>query len=225
MSEGSEPTRHVALLIESSRAYGRGLLHGIASFAQEQGNWSLRHQEMTINAEPPHWLANWQGDGVLVRAETPEMVEAIVKLGVPAIDLRCLRTEGIIPGFDTEDESVVRLAVDHLRDRGFTRFGFCGFGGANYSTRRLLGMRDYVASLGYEVHAYESPKPSDATTFASEQSGMLDASGLASWLSSLETPIGILTCNDIRGQQLLNACHELRIHVPDQIAVVGIDND
>ena len=225
MPRSSQPTRHVALLIESSRAYGRGLLQGIASFAQEQGNWSLRHQEMTIDAEPPLWLKNWRGDGVLVRAETPSMVQAIEKLGVPAIDLRCLRTEGKIPGFDTDDVSVVQLAVDHLRERGYTKFGFCGFGGANYSQRRLARMRNYVASLGFEIDAYESPEPTDATTFAAEQSGMLDEKGLANWLKALRKPVGILACNDIRAQQLLNVCHEIQIHVPDEIAVVGVDND
>ena len=217
--------RQVALLIESSRVYGRGLLQGIATFAREQGNWSLRHQEMSINADPPHWLSKWRGDGILVRAETPKMVHAIQDLGVPAIDLRCLRSTGKIPGFDTDSASVVRLAVDHLRERGFMRFGFCGFGGANYSVCRLIEMRKYVQSLGYDVVAYESPEPSRATTFEAEQSGMLDEMGLARWLSNLKKPIGILACNDIRAQQLLNACDDIQVHIPDQVAVVGVDND
>ena len=225
MKKSRKHIRQVALLIESSRAYGRGLLQGIAAYAQEHGNWSLRHQEMTINAEPPHWLTRWKGDGILVRAETPNMVRAIQKLGLPAIDLRCWRSTGKIPGFDTDDTSVVQLAVDHLRDRGFTQFAFCGFGGANYSERRLFEMQKYVRELGYDVVAYESPGPSAATTFGAEQSGMLDQKGLAHWLTSLDKPMGVLACNDIRAQQLLNVCHEIQIHVPDEIAIIGIDND
>ncbi|WP_286764245.1 MULTISPECIES: xylose operon transcription regulator XylR [Rhodopirellula] len=225
MPTGPTDTKCVALLIESSRAYGRGLLRGIAAYAQEQGDWSLRHQEMTINADPPSWLSRWKGHGVLVRAETPKMIEAIQDLGLPVIDLRCWRSAGKIPGFDTEPASVVKLAVDHLRDRGYTQFGFCGFGGANYSDRRLSEMRKYVRSLGHDVVAYESPGPVHATTFDAEQSGMLDEDGLGRWLKSLAKPVGVLACNDIRAQQLLNACHECNIHVPDEIAVVGVDND
>ena len=225
MKKSRKHIRQVALLIESSRAYGRGLLQGIAAYAQEHGNWSLRHQEMAINAEPPHWLTRWKGDGILVRAETPNMVRAIQKLGLPAIDLRCWRSTGKIPGFDTDDTSVVQLAVDHLRDRGFTQFAFCGFGGANYSERRLFEMQKYVRELGYDVVAYESPGPSAATTFGAEQSGMLDQKGLAHWLTSLDKPMGVLACNDIRAQQLLNVCHEIQIHVPDEISIIGIDND
>ncbi|MCR9119338.1 MAG: DNA-binding transcriptional regulator [bacterium] len=225
MNLKSTPVRQVALLIESSRSYGRGLMRGIAAYAQEQGNWSLRHQEMSINADPPGWIMKWQGDGVLVRAETPKMIRAIKNLKIPAIDLRCWLSAGKIAGFDTDDVSVVRLAVDHLRERGYIRFGFCGFGGANYSERRLVEMHRYVRSLGHDVAAYESPGPAQATTFGAEQSGMLDQKGLASWLRALEKPIGILACNDIRAQQLLNACHENQIHVPDEVAVIGVDND
>jgi LacI family transcriptional regulator len=48
---------------------------------------------------------------------------------------------------------------------------------------------------------------------------------LANWLSSLDKPIGIIACNDSRALQLLNAARECRIEVPDEVAVVGIDND
>ncbi|KAA5537975.1 helix-turn-helix domain-containing protein [Roseiconus nitratireducens] len=225
MAKNHGAIRHVALLIESSRVYGRGLLHGIAAYAGEHGVWALRHQEMAINAEPPSWLRKWTGDGILVRAETPTMVRVIRQLALPAVDLRCWKSAGVIPGFDTDDQSVVRLAVDHFRDRGFTRFGFCGFGGANYSERRLSEMQRYVRSLGHDVAVYESPGPAHATTFGAEQSGMLDNKGLTRWLHSLEKPIGVLACNDIRAQQMLNACQEIEIHVPDEVAVVGIDND
>lgn len=225
MAAGQPTLRKVALLIESSRAYGRGLLHGIAAFAQKHGLWSLQHQEMALHADPPKWLEKWTGDGILVRAESKEMVEAIKDLGVPAIDFRCRRSDGKMPGFDTDPRSVVKLAIDHLRDRGHKRFGFCGFGGANYSKDRLDHARRYVSSLGFEFVSYESPQPSDDSTFGAEQSGLLDQEGLIHWLRSLEPPVGILACNDIRAQQILNSCFELNIMVPDEIAVVGVDND
>jgi LacI family transcriptional regulator len=86
-------------------------------------------------------------------------------------------------------------------------------------------MRTYLQPLGHDVVAYDSPGPTHATTIDAEQSGMLDEKGLARWLASLTKPIGVLACNDIRAQQLLNVCHQIQIHVPDEIAVVGVDND
>ena len=218
-------SRNVALLIESSRAYGRGLLRGIAAYAQKHAHWSLCHQEMALNAAPPQWLSSWNGQGLLVRAETSQMLEPINELGVPAVDLLCWRSQGRLPGFNTDSVSVVKLAIDHLRDRGHRQFGYCGFGGADYSKRRLEETREYVNKLGYELVAYESPDATDTSTFAAEQSGLLDQEGLVSWLKELKTPIGVLACNDIRAQQLLNACQQLQISVPDDIAVVGVDND
>ena len=62
--------RRVALLIESSRSYGRGVLKGIAAYAHSHGHWKLRHHEMRIDADPPTWLRKWRGDGVIARIET-----------------------------------------------------------------------------------------------------------------------------------------------------------
>ena len=144
VTQAGQPGRRVALLIESSRAYGRGLMRGIAGYVRDHGHWSVRHQELSIDANPPRWLAKWNGDGILVRMETSEMARVIEDLGLPAVDLRCWRSVTGVPGFDADDASIVRLAMEHLRKRGFSQFGFCGFEGANYSARRLQEMRKLI---------------------------------------------------------------------------------
>ena len=58
---------HVALLIESSREYGRGLLRGVARYHQEHGPWSIYFEPHGLNERPPLWLKNWHGDGILAR--------------------------------------------------------------------------------------------------------------------------------------------------------------
>ncbi|MDX1563823.1 MAG: hypothetical protein R3236_00390, partial [Phycisphaeraceae bacterium] len=78
----------VALLIESSRAYGRGLLRGIAAYAKLNGPWVLLAQDRG-NIDPvPDWFKRWEGDGVIARVESPAMEKAIEDKGLPAVDLR-----------------------------------------------------------------------------------------------------------------------------------------
>src|SRR4051794_40937916 len=67
--------RHVALLVETTGAYGRGLIQGIAKYNREHGNWSTYFRPHALNDAPPAWLRNWKGDGMLVRIETQEMYE------------------------------------------------------------------------------------------------------------------------------------------------------
>ena len=58
-----------------------------------------------------------------------------------------------------------------------------------------------------------------------EQSWLIDAQPVTDWLKTLEPPTGLFVCNDIRGQQLLNACRALEVSVPDDIGVIGVDDD
>jgi LacI family transcriptional regulator len=180
---------------------------------------------MSIDAQPPGWLPAWRGDGIIARIETPELVRLLKRLKLPTVDLRCWRKIPQIPWFETDDREVVRLAVDHLRERGLRHFAFCGFSGANYSVRRRDFFCEILAEHGIAPNIYESPGPQRPTTTGAEMLGMLDEQGVAQWLETLPQPTGLLASNDIRAQQVLIACQTAGIRVPDEIAVIGVDND
>ena len=71
---------HVALLIESSRGYGRGLLHGVADYIRVHGPWSVHLQRHETYDAPPEWLAGWKGDGIIARIENNRVARAVRKL-------------------------------------------------------------------------------------------------------------------------------------------------
>ncbi len=101
--------RRVALLIESSRAYGRGLFLGIAKFVREHHEWSVQSEEWKWTDAFPIWLRNWGGDGIIARVETPEMAAFIRQLGVPAVDLRGSVSGFGLPLIDTDDRKVANV--------------------------------------------------------------------------------------------------------------------
>ena len=217
--------KQVALLIESSRSYGRGLLEGIAAYVRIGGGWSLRHQEVSFDVATPAWLRDWEGDGILSRIESEEMVEVVQALGIPTLDLRCWKGIPGVPQINTDDEAVVRMAIDHLRHQGLRRFAFCGFAGADYSVRRLGWFRKLLEHEDASPAFYESRGSRRPSTTGQEAKGMLDTEGVTAWLKSLEKPVGLVACNDIRAQQILQCCEDAGIAVPDDIAVIGVDND
>jgi len=63
----------VALLIESSRTYGRGVLRGIARYTHVNGPWSIFSQERELHSGIPDWLKKWKGDGIIARIENRRM--------------------------------------------------------------------------------------------------------------------------------------------------------
>jgi LacI family transcriptional regulator len=224
--------RRVALLIESSRAYGRGLLRGITEYVRARRGWSVFLQSRGPEDPPPPWLGNWRGDGILARIEDRAMERAVRGAGVPAVDLRGVLDLPGIPLVETDDRAVARLAFDHLAERGFRRVAFCGFAGANYSERRLRYFPGFAEAAGLPCEVCRLPAPVPRTARPSargltslEQWAMLSAREAERWLRRLPKPVGVMACNDVCGQLVLNACREAGIAVPDEVAVVGVDND
>ena len=79
--------RSVALLVETSNAYSRGLLEGVIAYNKHHANWSMFIAEQERGADPPGWLRQWNGDGVIARIETDNIAKAIKKIGLPVVDL------------------------------------------------------------------------------------------------------------------------------------------
>ena len=214
----------MALLVETSRSYGRDLLRGIALFARTRSNWALLHQEMTIDAALPGWMKEMSIDGVIARVDT-RTIGPLRELRVPCVDVRCSHRFAGIPQVETDDRKVAELAFRHLWDRGFRRFAFCGFQFAPYSEARLRFFQQLVEETGSPLSVYETPGQPDAALSILEESGVTDIDAMSAWLASLQPPTGLFVCNDIRGQQVLNTCRGLQLAVPDDIAMIGVDDD
>jgi LacI family transcriptional regulator len=216
----------VALLVESTRGYGRGLLAGIASFVRQQGPWTLYWQERGLRDPPPRWLRDWDGDGVIARVATPQLARVLRALRLPTVDLYGWLPKGEWPCLRSDNARVARLAADHLLERGFRHIAYCGFKGVNYSEERLPLFRQCITEAGLPCHVYQYPPfPLSTDLAAREQQGVLYQDDLACWLRGLPKPVALLACNDICGQQVLSACREIGLLVPDQVAVLGVDND
>lgn len=218
--------RQVAVLIDFSRWYGRSLLLGLAKFVREHQDWSVQSEEWRWTDATPAWFKNWKGDGAIAWVETPELAGIIRDLGIPAVDVR-----GSVPGcglplLNTDNQIVGDLVAEHFMQRGFRHYAFCGFVGANYSDERSHFFQQHLAQAGFACACYKPRETSrDAQAIELEKRGLLFQDHLVRWLKLLPKPVGIMACNDIRGHQIMNACRRLNLTVPEEVAIVGVDND
>ena len=210
--------KHVALLIETSNAYARGLLRGIVSYVREHRPWSIYLAEHGRGDRPPGWLAAWRGDGIIARVETPPIAEALRRIKVPVVDVSAARLLPALPWFETDDAAFAQVAYEHLKERGFKHFAYCGDARFNWSNWRCEHFERTMRAEGESCFIYQ---PSRA--FAADDTTQVD--DLARWVKKLPKPVGVIACYDLRGQQVLDACRRARIAVPDQVAVIGADND
>ncbi|TWU19784.1 AraC family transcriptional regulator [Allorhodopirellula heiligendammensis] len=219
-----KPRPAIALLVEASRSYGRDLLRGAALYARTQSDWSLLHQEMTLDTGAPDWLASAGVSGVIARVDT-HTIDSLRKLNVPIVDVCCNHKFSGVPQVETDNEVVAQLAFRHLWDRGFRRFAFCGFKFASYSDARLKCFRQLVTDAGCFLSVHESQGKPNRPLTSIERAGIDDVGEMFEWLQTLQRPTGLFVCNDIRGQQVLNACRTAQIAVPDDLGVIGVDDD
>ena len=216
----------VALLVESSRAYGRGILLGVATFVRQHGPWSIFFQDLNLCDDTPEWLKHWQGEGVLSRLENRDVVDVIHRLKVPAVYLRHVNPRMKMPSILTDNVAVSRRCFEHLSERGFRHFAFCGFNGADYSDERRDAFAERVRQAGLICHIYTERRQIVRTNTADyEGLGLNDGGKVAEWIKRLPKPVGVMTCNDMRGQHVLDACRAAGVASPEEVAVIGADND
>jgi LacI family transcriptional regulator len=208
--------RQVALIIETSNAYARGLLAGVRQYLIENPGWSIYLGEHSRQDTDLSWLDGWRGDGVIARIENRQIADRIRELGLPTVDLSAGRLLPDLPCVETDDERIAAMAVDHLVSRGLRHFAFCGSDRYAWSIKRREWFRIRLAERGLACREFDLDP---AGTVAD------DRAALAGWIASLPKPVGVLACYDIAGQEVLEACKIAGVIVPDEVAVLGVDND
>ena len=140
----------VALLIETSNAYARGLLGGIVAYMRERREWSIYLAEHGRGAKPPRWLTGWRGDGIIARIENAFIARALRSVNLPVVDVSAARLVSSLPWVETDDTAFARMGADHLLERGFKHFGYCGDDRFNWSKWRSECFAKFVGEAGGE---------------------------------------------------------------------------
>ena len=211
---------HVALIVETSSIYGRRILQGINRFVRSHQRWTVFLEQRALTSQPPAWLDTWEGDGVISRATTSAMAKRFRCVGIPLVDLTDRESPTVLPHIQSDDLAIGRIGFTHLRDRGFHQFGFCGYSREYWSHQRQEGFRQSVREFGGVCAVYESPWYGvDVPSWEEE------LVRLSQWLASLPRPVGVMACNDVRGKQVLDGCSQANLAVPEEVAVIGVDND
>ncbi|MFI8621240.1 MULTISPECIES: XylR family transcriptional regulator [unclassified Marinomonas] len=212
------------LVFNANKVYDRQVVEGIGEYLQAaQCDWDVYlEDDFRSRVEG---LTHWEGDGIIADFDNPD-VEAILKDStIPTVAVGGSYAHKTdyprLPYVATDNAALVKLAYDHLKQKGLTEFAFYGVPSTRYS--RWAGEREsafveQVRSDGY--HPYVNLGL--PTSAASWQTAQHD---LETWLNSLPKPIGIVAVTDSRARHLLQACDHLNIMVPEEIAIIGIDNE
>lgn len=182
--------------------------------------WSVYFEQHELGAAPPAWLASSHWDGILCRPTDPTLARRLRRMKVPVVDLNDLYEDLKLPWVGSNHKAIGSLGANHFMERGFRNFAFCGFSNELWAKQRREGFCAAVAKEDLSIPIYESPWRGSARSRWD-----LEIEQIGKWLELLPKPIGVMACNDARALHLLDACHQRGILVPEEVAVIGVDNE
>jgi LacI family transcriptional regulator len=144
---------HVACIVETSMAFGREILWGVARYVQENGPWTIDIEQRSVSDRAPPWLKTWDGDGVISRL-APRQTRALRATGIPTVDLNDQGPGSCRPDISSDHRAEGALAAEHLLERGFTSFAFFGYPQFAWSRAFREGLEDRLRDAGYPCHVY-----------------------------------------------------------------------
>ena len=212
----------IMIIIDTSRSSGRKFLSGAERYISTTPNWE-------VYIQPPDYLKKQRPDfnlgfpiekfdGLLVRDAVN--TAKIMNIHIPKV-INDTRRE-LIPETSTimtDSEKIGQVAADYLLGLGFKHFAYCGYRDFAWSQKRHNAFRDRLKNCDIESFSnLENELPR-------ERQSITNRWKIAEWLKQLPRPVCVFACNDDRAISVLEACKIVGLNVPEEIAVLGVDND
>lgn len=211
--------------LEIALAFPRGsnqevFIEGILKYVNEHGRrWSFvlapESNSITINQ-----LVGWTGDAVIAALNTPAEARCAKSYPLPIVNISSALEESPVPRTMVDNYAVGVMAAEHLLGRAYEHFAYYGIKGVAYSEKRLHGFQETLEAAGYvaEVHLADPTFKLKGSDWCNQQAA------LSTWIEQLTQPCGVLAASDARARQVVSACRQIEIQVPNQIAVIGVDD-
>jgi LacI family transcriptional regulator len=207
-----------------------GLMAGISEFIRDKGDWQLivwpdcSHKSLAF-------LKQRGCKGAFVSVQTTVRAKELLKIGIPVIGVATIQNLLNLPFISANSKKVAQIACEYLLEKKFENFAFFGLTQARWSAERMEHFSTSLAKKGYTVHVFKEkqvPLTNDLTPFIRLWINTALNTGqqkLIEWLKQLPKPVAILASCDIFACHLINVAKEAGLNIPDEIAILGVNND
>jgi len=215
----------VALIYDAKLPYDLKVISGIARYMHEGADFITYIEENALRNQKLPDLRTWKGDGIIANFDDPNVAESVLKSHLPVVGFGggygWFPRKSAIPYFYNDQKLVAQMAADHMLERGFRNFAYCGFVSSPsnlWSEERQRAYSSYLRTQGIACHIYQARHKTTRQWNAFMES-------MGAWLISLPKPVAIMAANDQRAHHVLVACRAFHLQVPEEISVIGVDND
>jgi LacI family transcriptional regulator len=214
----------IILLSDFAEEYNKNLLRGITRYSKDHGPWTFcrmpTYYRETMGMDAVlQWAKEWEADGIIGQFYNNEEIKKFTAAKIPVIAQDFKERFTDIPNITGSYRETGRLGAEYFLMKGFKNFAFYGFNNIVWSRERAEGFESRIQEAGHKVHSYELKDTSSMDQW------YYKSSALSVWLNSLPKPIALMTCDDNQGNHIIEAAGHAGIRIPDEIAVLGVDND
>ena len=165
------------------------------------------------------WARKWKADVVIGQFAPDDDLSLFERNGIIVIAQDYIRPFPNVPNITADYQMTGKMAAEHFLTKGYSNFAYFGYRGVCWSENRYEGFKSKIVSAGYgdRIHLYDGQMLDNIWYYNSTE--------LVEWLQNLPKPVAIMACDDNQGNLLLNVCNSININIPDDIAVLGVDND
>lgn len=200
----------IQVAVDALTAYSREVLRGVSRYGRHAGNWSISiipRQDLypTLRDQPCA--------GRVVQVNSPEQAEELQNDKVPIVNVGDGFRFTNLPSVMSDHREIGQTGAQHFLDRGFRNLAFMGNAGHWYAEQRRDGFVRFAKAAGITVQEYwEIP-------------GQGDSEKLRRWLRALPRPAAIMGAHDGIARNIVDLCLDLDLRVPEDVTVLGVDND
>lgn len=214
--------RKIVLAVDTHLSHGRDICEGVLRFARPSMRW-----DFILTADRSEKLIDqvkeWDADAIIGEFGTEKQTQVALATERPAVNL--YGGKPFAPGLlqvGTDDFAVGRMAADYFINRGFKQFAAFGLPGEGFQSGRLAGFENALQENHFHVDTLTD------FAYGYKMKGRRDVpydSDIHRWLKKLPKPVAILACDSMRAVWVADACRHLDIAVPDEISILGVDDD
>ena len=213
----------ILLLTDFSSGYSRSLLENVGRYAREVGPWAfyrmpLYFRELYGDEGVVEWAKKWEADAIIAQFSDIDL-SVLNQLNIPIIVQNYKERSSGISNLTGDYFGTGVIAANFFLHKGYKSFAYYGLTDTVWGRERGEGFKKIVSNKGYEVYEFNNRKrvPSEKWSFDVEQ--------VSRWLLSLPKPIALFACDDYYALQITEVCKMYDISIPEEIAVLGVDND
>lgn len=212
----------ILVLIDASTEFSRRFLSGLIRYANENASWifyRLPQYYKTLYGESGiiSKIKEWEINAVVAQWEYGE-IQFLKKLNVPVFLQNYKKDEDWFSKIAGNYDKVGAMAANFFSKRGYRNFAFYGDKDFLWSKGRAEGYKDEVEKLNGNFFYFESE-------YLTNSQWSHDHIELSKWLKELPKPVALFACDDYFALQVSEICKVINISIPEEIALLGVDND